>query len=64
MKIRLYRGFYKTGNSEGEFEYWSSHRNYSKANMEDLKREYFKRYGYYNYNNIEFSFGDIVDTIF
>lgn len=42
MKLRKYRAFWDDGHDTGEFEYYSSHRNYSKGNMEDMKREYKK----------------------
>ena len=36
MKLRRYRAFWDDGHDTGEFEYYSSHRNYSKGNMEDM----------------------------
>lgn len=42
MKLRKYRAFWDDGHDKGEFEYYSSHRNYSKGSMEDMKREYIK----------------------
>ena len=56
-KERKYRGFWDNGHDEGEFEYYSSYRNYSKKNMEDMKQEYFKKHGYNHCKNYKFEFG-------
>ena len=62
MKLRRYRAFWNDGHDTGEFEYYSSHRNYSKGNMEDMKSEYKKRYGYSEYKAvIKFSFGYLLE---
>lgn len=45
MKERLYRGFWDDGHDYGEFDYYSTHRNNSKENLEDAYREYQKRHG-------------------
>lgn len=60
MTLRKYRGFWDDGHDTGDFEYYSSHRNYSKGNMEDMKAEYIKRYGYSEYKNKEFYFGYLI----
>lgn len=60
MKLRKYRGFYDDGHDAGEFEYYSYHKNYSKQNMEDMKNEYIKKYGYNQYKNKEFNFGYLI----
>ena len=59
--MRKYRGFWDDGHDIGEFEYYSDHRNYSKQNMEDMKRTYFKKYGYSKSKYIKFSFGYLLD---
>ena len=61
MKLRKYRAFWDDGHDKGEFEYYSSHRNYSKGNMEDMKREYIKKYGYSQYKCKEFNFGYLLE---
>lgn len=61
MKLRKYRGFWDDGHDMGTFEYYSSHRNYSKENMEDMKKEYIKKYGYSSYKHKEFSFGYLLE---
>ena len=43
--MRKYRAFWDDGHDEGEFEYYSSHRNNSKENLEDAYNFYFKHYG-------------------
>ena len=41
--MRRYRGYYDNGVSAGiEIEYYSEHRNHSKANMEDMKSEAYR----------------------
>lgn len=57
--MRKYRGFWDDGHDSGEFEYYSNHRNYSKQNIEDMKREYFRKHSYNK--NIKFSFGYLLD---
>lgn len=59
--MRKYRGFWDDGHDTGEFEYYSDHRNYSKQNMEDMKRTYFKKYGYSKSKYIKFTFGYLLD---
>lgn len=59
---RKYRGFWDDGHDTGEFEYYSSHRNYSKGNMADMKAEYIKRYGYNEFKKKSFSFGYLLES--
>ena len=40
-KERKYRGFWDDGHDSGEIEYYSTSRNYSEKNLDDMKREYF-----------------------
>lgn len=54
---RKYRGFWDDGHDSGEIEYYSSHKNYSKKNMEDMRRTYLKKHGKFNYKYIKFEFG-------
>lgn len=61
MKLRKYRGFWDNGHDTGEFEYYSYHRNYSKKNMEDMRAEYIKKYGYSAYKCKKFSFGYLLE---
>lgn len=58
--MRKYIGFYDDGHDYGEFYYYSSHRNYSKSNMQDMENEYRKRFGYSRYSQVKFSFGYLV----
>lgn len=62
MKLRKYRGFYDDGHDRGEFEYYSIHRNYSKKNMEDMKKEYLKKFG--SYKGYKFEFGYLIESGF
>lgn len=58
--MRKYIGFYDDGHDYGEFYYYSSYRNYSKANMQDMENEFKKRFGYSRYNQVELKFGYLV----
>lgn len=42
---KRYLAHYDTGHDYGEFEFFSSHRAGSRANMEDAKKEARRRYG-------------------
>lgn len=44
--MRYYVAFWDDGHDFGEFEFCSSHKANSKANIEDAYREYHQRYGY------------------
>ena len=46
MKERLYTAFYDDGHDYGSFEFYSSHRANSKANLEDAKRVFRQRHGF------------------
>ena len=46
MTEKLYRAIYDDGHDFGEIEYWSEHRNNSKANLEDAKKELIKKFGW------------------
>lgn len=61
MKSRKYRAFWDDGHDTGEFEYYSSHRNYSKGNMEDMRATYLLKYGYSRYKAVRFSYGYLLD---
>lgn len=62
MKLRKYRGFWEDGHDSGEFEYYSEHRNYSKNNMEDMKNEYLRKFGFHR--GIKFDFGYLIESEF
>ena len=64
MKLRKYRGFYDNGRNQLEIDYYSDHRNYSKNNMEDMKKEYIKKYGYTSLKYIRFEFGYLLESEF
>lgn len=51
-KERKYRLIYDDGHDYGEIEYWSEHRNNSKANLEDAKKELARRYGWHRANQL------------
>ena len=44
-KERLYIAFWDDGHDCGEFEFYSTHRANSKANIDDAYSEYLGRYG-------------------
>ena len=46
MKERRYLAVYDDGHDYGEFFFYSSHRNGSKANMEDAKNTFARKYGW------------------
>ena len=60
-KERKYRGFWDDGHDSSEIEYYSTSRNYSEKNMEDMKSEYFKRHGYSKLGKITFQFGYLLE---
>ena len=60
-KERKYRGFWDDGHDSGEIEYYSTSKNYSEKNMEDMKSEYFKRHGYSKLGKITFQFGYLLE---
>lgn len=49
---RRYLAVLDNGVAYSEVEYYSEHRNNSKANMEDLKAYYKRTYGKHMYDNI------------
>lgn len=53
MKERLYTAYYDDGHDWGTFEFYSSHRANSKANIEDAKRTARNRYGFNRARQIE-----------
>ena len=53
MKERLYRASWDDGHDYGEFEFYSTHRAGSKANLEDAYREYRLSYGRSRRSSIE-----------
>lgn len=46
--MRLYIAFWDNGHDRGEFEFYSSHRANSKANLQDAMRTYHRKFGYSN----------------
>lgn len=60
--MRKYRGYYDNGVRTGmEIEYYSKHRNRSKENMEDMKREAYNKYGK-NSQYYQYEFGYIIEN--
>ena len=59
-KLRKYRGYYDDGHDIGEFYYYSSHRNFSKKNMEDMKTEFSKTYGRSRLRCVKLEFGYLI----
>lgn len=46
MKTRLYIAIIDDGHDTSDIEYYSTHRNGSKANLKDARDEMIKRWGY------------------
>lgn len=59
--MRKYRGFYDNGQNVCEIEYYSDYKNRSKKNMEDMKKEYIKKYGYNQSKYVKFIFGYLLE---
>lgn len=51
-KERLYIAYWDDGHDYGEFEFYSTHRANSKANIDDAYSEYLKKYGHSMYRYI------------
>ena len=52
-KQRKYLALYDDGHNFGEFEYYSDSRLNSKANLEDAKREFNRKYGFRRAQRVE-----------
>ena len=62
--MRKYRGYYDNGSRAGiEIEYYSEHRNFSKANKEDMRHEAYKKYGYDSLY-YKYDFGYMIQNIY
>ena len=59
-ELRKYRGYWDDGHDVGEFCYYSSHRNFSKKNMEDMKIEFSKTYGRNRLRCVKLEFGYLI----
>ena len=58
--LRKYRGYWDDGHDIGEFYYYSSHRNFSKKNMEDMRTEFSKTYGRNRLRCVKLVFGYLI----
>ena len=58
--LRKYRGYWDDGHDTGEFYYYSIYRNFSKKNMEDMKKEFSKTYGRSRLRCVTLEFGYLI----